>query len=53
MPGEATSLPTGAADGPNQERFATLWMRGASSERILGMPRGWDGREAGVDSFIC
>ncbi len=31
--------------------FAKQWMVGLASERTIGRPREWDGKEAGFDSF--
>ena len=33
------------------EEFQRLWMMGMSSERTLGRPKEWDGKEPGFDDF--
>jgi len=38
--------------GPlSEEAFARLWMMGMTSERALGRPKDWDGRDEGFDAF--
>ena len=34
-----------------EEEFSKLWMMGMSSERTLGRPREWNGKEEGFDTF--
>ena len=34
-----------------EEEFSKLWMMGMSSERTLGRPREWNGKEEGLDTF--
>ena len=33
------------------EEFQKLWMMGMTSERTLGRPKEWDGKEPGFDEF--
>ena len=35
----------------SDEEFQRLWMMGMSSERTLGRPEEWDGKEPGFDEF--
>ena len=34
------------------EEFQKLWMMGMSSERTLGRPKEWDGKDPGFDDFV-
>ena len=34
------------------EEFQKLWMMGMSSERTLGRPEEWDGKEPGFDDLV-
>ena len=35
----------------SDEEFQKLWMMGMTSERTLGRPKEWDGKEPGFDEF--
>ena len=44
---------TAAADKDilDDEEFVKMWMMGMNTERTVGRPKDWDGKENGFDSF--
>ena len=44
---------TAAADKDilDVEEFVKMWMMGMNTERTVGRPKDWDGKESGFDSF--